>query len=162
MFRRTPPAPAEPAPPEVIAIDLDELTRLEKALLEADRLRHVSYSERAPLYFSPALERLTISDIIAEMYQRAGAASVVQPDPARARVPVYRREFVYLADAIETMKRQWARRPDLDDAQRLYNRFNALLGQARAIVHMGGTVVFAREPEPAPEPEIRVIPSTTV
>ncbi|MGW6569972.1 hypothetical protein [Streptomyces sp. NPDC054975] len=166
MFRRnqtrnqttpTPtPTPSAPEQPEAIAINLDELAALEKALLEADRLRRHWMSGGAP-YYGPNL--VTVHDVIALLYQRAGAASVVQPDPQRARLPLYRHEITWLADAIRAMERHWARDGHLSDARQLHNRFNALLGQARAITHMGGTPVFT--PESPQTPEARVIPPHT-
>ncbi|MFJ2202365.1 hypothetical protein [Streptomyces violaceusniger] len=155
MFRRnkTTPPPSKPEQPEAIAINLDELAALEKALLEADRLRR-HWMESPPYY---GVELLTVHDVIAMLYQRAGAASVVQPDPQRARLPLYRHEIKWLADAIRAMERHWARDGHLSDARLLHNRFNALLGQTRAIIHMGGVPVFTSESPQAPE--TRVIPA---
>ncbi|WP_432017672.1 hypothetical protein [Streptomyces hydrogenans] len=147
-----PRTPDRPAEPEAIAINLDELAALERALLEADRLRR-HWMSGSP-YYGPEL--ITVHDVIALLYQRAGAASVVQPDPQRARLPLYRHEMKWLADAIREMERHWARDGLLREARQLHNRFNALLGQARAITHMGGTAVFA--PESPQIPEARVIP----
>jgi hypothetical protein len=150
MFRRnqsdqtsTPTAPE----PEAIAINLDELAALEKALLEADRVARSSYDSHP--YYGPGL--ITVHDVTAMLYQRAGAASVVQPDPQRARLPLYRHEIKWLADAIRMMERHWVRDGLISDARQLHNRFNALLGQARAIIHMGGTAVFTPEPAQIPE-----------
>ncbi|MFF0052580.1 hypothetical protein [Streptomyces sp. NPDC005498] len=154
MFRKpTTQTPKAPAQPEVIAINLDELASLEAALLEADRLRR-GWLEH-PSYYGTGF--ITVHDVIAELYQRAGAASVVQPDPQRARLPLYAHEITWIADAIRGMERHHARDGLLSDARRLHNRFNALLGQARAITHMGGTPVFT--PESPQVPEARVITS---
>ncbi|MFD0270886.1 hypothetical protein ACFVGY_30625 [Streptomyces sp. NPDC127106] len=153
MFRRdkTTPTPSTPTPePEAIAINLDELAALERALLEADRLRR-QWLGSAP-YYGPML--ITVHDVTALLYQRAGAASVVQPDPQRAHLPLYRHEIKWLTDAITSMERHFARDRQLSEARQLHNRFNALWGQARAITHMGGVPVFA--PESA---QARVIPS---
>ncbi|MEU9396907.1 hypothetical protein AB0D86_43820 [Streptomyces sp. NPDC048324] len=152
MFRKkqTTPPPSTPQP-EVIAIDLAELAALEKALLEADRLRR-SWMD-SPTYYGPRL--LTVHDAIAMLYQRAGAASAVQPDPQRARIPLYRHEITWLTDAIVKMERHWARGGALSDARLLHNRFNALLGHSRAVVHMGGTPVFT--PDSPQDPQARVI-----
>ncbi|MGW4954561.1 hypothetical protein [Streptomyces parvulus] len=151
MFRRnqTDPAPTPSAPeqPETIAIGLDELAALERALLEADRLRR-SWHESPP-YYGPEL--ITVHDVIAMFYQRAGAASAVQPDRERARLPLYRHEITWLADAIRMMERHWARDGLISDARQLHNRFNALLGRTRAVTHMGGTAVFTPEPAQIPE-----------
>ncbi|MEU6664244.1 hypothetical protein [Streptomyces sp. NPDC046821] len=155
MFRRNPAAPApSAAAPEVIAINLGELAALEKALLEADRLRRC-WGE-SPAYYGPEL--ITVRNVVATLYQRAGAASVVQPDPQRARLPLYLHEIEWLADAIAVMERRWASGGFLSDARQLNNRFNALVGQARAITHMGGTVAFT--PEPPQVAEAHVIPSS--
>ncbi|MFF1360652.1 hypothetical protein [Streptomyces sp. NPDC058297] len=149
MFRKTQPisAPSTPEQPEAIAITLDELAALEGALLEADRLRR-SWMD-GPAYYGVKL--LTVHDAIALLYQRAGAASAVQPDPQRARIPLYRHEMKWLADAILSMERHWARDGQLSGARNLHNRFNALLGQARAITHMGGVSVFTPESPQLPD-----------
>ncbi|MFD3542307.1 hypothetical protein ACFWUQ_22855 [Streptomyces sp. NPDC058662] len=151
MFRRnqtTPtPTPSAPEQPEAIAINLDELAALERALLEADRLRR--HWMDGPSRFGQVL--LTVHDVMAMLYQRAGAASVVQADPQRARLPLYRHEIKWLADAIICMERHYAREGRLSEARQLHNRFNALLGQAHAITHMGGTPVFAPEFPQLPE-----------
>ncbi|WP_406111729.1 hypothetical protein OG698_01570 [Streptomyces sp. NBC_01003] len=49
------------------------------------------------------------------------------------------------------MERHWARGRQLSDTRNLHNRFNALLGQARAIMHMGGVPVFTPESPQLPE-----------
>ncbi|MEU2395072.1 hypothetical protein [Streptomyces sp. NPDC007369] len=146
---RTPARREAPAPdaPEAIAINLEELAALERALLEADRLRR-QWMGSAPHYG----DRLfSVHDVTALLYQRAGAASVVQPDPQRARLPLHRHEIKWLTDAIKSMERHFGNSRDLSDARRLHNRFNALLGQARAITHMGGMPVFTHESEQVPE-----------
>lgn len=147
MFRRnqTNPNPSERPEPETIAIDLTELAALERALLEADRLRR-SWMEPHPYY---GMHLLTVHDVIGLLHQRVGAASVVQPDPQRARIPLYRHEFKWLTDAIIVMEGRWARDGVLSDARTLHCRFNMLLGQSRAIIHMGGTSAFASEPPQA-------------
>lgn len=143
MFRRHQNGPAStpsaPDTPEAIGITLDELAALERALLEADRLRR-SWRD-SPARYGGNL--LTVHDAIADLYQRAGAASVVQPDPQRARIPLHAYEIRWLADAITMMERHWGRPERYSDAIRLHNRFNALLGQARAVTYMGGTPAFA-------------------
>jgi hypothetical protein len=141
MFRRTPEPAPKTAPREAIEITLQDLATLERVLLEADRLR------RTWLHSSQYGGTQT-ADIMALLYQRAGAASVVQPDPQRARIPFYRTEFQWLADAIASMETHYARRGELDDARQLLNKFNALLGRARAITHMGGTAVFDPDAPP--------------
>lgn len=161
MFRRkqTTPPPSTPDQPEVIAIDLAELTALERALLEADRLSR-SWMDSPPYYgmdWLTGTNLLTVHDVIAMLYQRAGAASALQPDPQRARIPLYRHEFKWLTDAIVKMERHWARGSVLSDARLLHNRFHALLGHSRAVTHMGGTAVFT--PDSPQAPEARVLPA---
>ncbi|MFD4483224.1 hypothetical protein ACFWPU_44950 [Streptomyces sp. NPDC058471] len=147
MFRRTQPTPTPSTPePEAIAIDMDELAALERALLEAARLRRTWMESGG--YFGPRVP--TVHDAIALLYQRAGAAFAVQPDPQRARIPLFLHEIKWLTDAIRSMERHWARDGHLSDARNLHNRFNALLGQTRAITHMGGTACFTHESTQAP------------
>ncbi|MEV0324590.1 hypothetical protein ACIBKX_40360 [Streptomyces sp. NPDC050658] len=158
MFRRnrtTAPTPSAPEQPEaeVIAINLDELAALERVLLEAERLLRL-WRDSLP-YYGPGL--ITVNDVTAMLYQRAGAASVVQPDRQRARIPLYRHEFKWLATAIAAMERHWTRAEHLSEARNLYNRFNALLGASRATTYMGGTAVLT--PESPQDPGMRVIPS---
>ncbi|MFF6984250.1 hypothetical protein ACFZAV_42810 [Streptomyces sp. NPDC008343] len=154
MFRRNQPTPtpSAPAKPEAIAIDLTELATLERVLLEADRLRRYFY-EGHPYY---GMDLITVHDVIGLLYQRAGAASVVQPDQQRARIPLYRHEFKWLTDAITTMDAHPTSARRVPEARALHNRFNALLGQARAITHMGGTAVF--DPD-APAPVVPALPA---
>jgi hypothetical protein len=139
---------------EAIGISLDELAALEAALLEADRLCRY-FMESFP-YYGPDL--ITVHDVLALLYQRAGAASVVQPDPQRARIPLYRHEFKWLKDAILVMDRhpRSGMTAGGSRARELHNRFNALLGQSRAVTHMGGTAVF--DPD-APAPVLPALPS---
>ncbi|GAA3153889.1 hypothetical protein GCM10010449_84290 [Streptomyces rectiviolaceus] len=48
------------------------------------------------------------------------------------------------------MDRYWASERHLFSARQLHNRFNALLGHARATTYMGGTPVIASDsPQPA-------------
>lgn len=159
MFRRNPPtytaateepswpaAPtAPPTPPrEVVGITLDELATFERVLLHArERKRAWAYSVGTH-----------DTELIAELYRRAGAASAVDPDPDRARVPLYGDEFGELEGAIRDIERCHGDREIEREARQLLNRVNALLGQARAITHMGGTPVFTPDTPPPARPAL--------
>ncbi|GAA3372189.1 hypothetical protein GCM10017744_102690 [Streptomyces antimycoticus] len=142
MFRRrnyttTTPAPG-PTPaasrPEIIAITLNELETVERVLLHADERKRLRRPDLGPSGHTTRL--------LAALYQRAGAASVVQPSRQLARIPFYASDFLWLELAIEDIELYGGRPVIARDGRHLLNRFNALLGQARAITHMGGTPVF--------------------
>ncbi|MEW2615178.1 hypothetical protein AB0937_34340 [Streptomyces sp. NPDC047880] len=128
--------PQRPEPPRVeyIGITLAEMETLERILLHAEecvrRARpDLGYSSRT-------------SDLIARLYQSAGAASVTQPDPDLVRIPVQKGDFMWLEFAIRDIEMYRGDPQTARDARHLLNRCNALLGQARAVIHMGGTPVF--------------------
>ncbi|MEU5108203.1 hypothetical protein AB0H07_39100 [Streptomyces sp. NPDC021354] len=161
MFRRnrstTNPAPAPtpaPAPaadrPEVIAITLEHLQVLERVLHHAD--------ERLRIWRPDISPSTRTSKLLAALYQRAGTASVVQPNPELARIPFYVSDFVWLEAAIQDIETYHGTRATAQDGRNLLNRFNALLGQARAITYMGGTPVF--DPN-APQPACPPLPGYT-
>jgi hypothetical protein len=157
MFRRNRPtytATAEqlsrpvtppPTPPrEVVGITLDELAMLERVLLHVrDRKRTWAVSLGTH-----------DTELIGELYRRAGAASAVNSDPGQARIPLYGDEFRELEGAIRDMERYRGDREIEREARQLLNRVNALLGQARAITHMGGTPIFDPETPPPPFPGV--------
>ncbi|MFJ4343233.1 hypothetical protein [Streptomyces sp. NPDC088915] len=161
FFRRTrrpaPRATARPPRPqaptvEYIGITLDELRTFEQILLHADeRVRHAR----------PELGYLVSrDDLIGRLYESAGAASVLQPDPELVRVPVQHTDFLRLETAIRDIE-MYRGDPRLARiARQLLNRCHALLGQSRAVIHMGGTPVFTPgSPAPA-APELRTRPET--
>ncbi|GGZ82913.1 hypothetical protein GCM10010328_66620 [Streptomyces rubiginosohelvolus] len=96
------------------------------------------------------------TDLIGRLYQGAGAASVVQPDPALARVPVQRGDFMHLEWAVRDIEMYRGDPQTGRAARQLLNRFNALLGQQRAVIHMGGTAAF--DPD-APAPHAPAAPA---
>lgn len=140
----------EPERPEAIEITLGDLATFERVLLGAARLRRIWTGEGVPGIDAQRQE------LIGVLYQRAGAVSVVQPDPQRARVPLFQSEFWWLESAIELMERYHGAAEEVAEARGLLNRFNALLGQARAVTHMGGTAVF--DPD-APPPTLPALPA---
>jgi hypothetical protein len=120
---------------EAIEIPLSDIRVVEELLLYSLRIRR----ERRPDFSGDR----GASNLIAELYQRAGAASVVESDPDAARVPFYKDEFMQIEWAIQDLQQYSsleARR--LEAARSLLNKYNALLGKARATIHMGGTPVF--------------------
>ncbi|MGW8730512.1 hypothetical protein ACWGNF_31300 [Streptomyces sp. NPDC055808] len=135
--------PPRPEPPRIehIGITLAEMETFERILLHAE-----DCTRRA----RPDLGHSSRStDLIGRLYQGAGAASVVQPDPGLARIPVRQGEFMHLEWAIRDIKMYGGDAGAAREAHQLLNRFNALLGAARAVVYMGDTPAFAPD-APAP------------
>ncbi|MFI7020165.1 hypothetical protein [Streptomyces sp. NPDC050164] len=143
------PLPPRPEPPRVeyIGITLAEMEAFERILLHAEECTRrarpdLGYSSRT-------------TDLIGRLYQSAGAASVTQPDPELARIPVQKGDFMWLEFAIRDIEMYRGNPQMAHDARKLLNRFNALLGQQRAVIHMGGTPVFDPDaPAPAAAPEL--------
>ncbi|WP_435059548.1 hypothetical protein [Streptomyces sp. bgisy060] len=128
--------PLRPAPPrmEYVGITLAEMEEFERILLHSEECTRRS---RPDLGYSSRN-----SDVIARLYQSAGAVSVVQPDPELARIPVRQGDFQWLEYAIRDIEMYRGDPQTACDGRTLLNRLNALLGQARAVIHMGGTPVF--------------------
>lgn len=128
--------PQRPEPPRVeyIGITLAEMEAFEQILLHAEECTRrarpdLGYSSRT-------------SDLVARLYQSAGAASVTQPAPELARIPVQKGDFMWLEFAIRDIEMYRGSPETARDGRKLLNRFNALLGQQRAVIHMGGTPAF--------------------
>ncbi|MDX3025406.1 hypothetical protein [Streptomyces acidiscabies] len=151
MFRRNRPTtqtptgtlPPRPEAPRVeyIGITLAEMETFERILLHAEECTRrarpdLGYSSRN-------------TDLIGRLYQSAGAASVTQPDPDLARIPVQKGDFMWLEYAIRDIEMYRGSAQTAHDGRQLLNRFNALLGQQRAVIHMGGTPAFGPD---APDP----------
>lgn len=140
----TPLPPRQPAPRlEYIGITLTELELFEGVLLHAE--------ERTRQARPDLSHTGRITELIGRLYQSAGAASVTQPDRDLVRVPVGHSDFMHLEWAIRDITAYQGDPQTAREGRRLLNRFNALLGQARAVIHMGGTPVFDPDaPAPAP------------
>jgi hypothetical protein len=135
---------------EYIPMNLAELQAFERVLLHA-----AACQRRArPDITSAGCQ----TELIGSLYQRMGAASVTQPDPDRARIPLHRGEFMWLEFAVDKIERYRGGPEIAREGRQLLNRFNALLGQQRAVIHMGGTPVF--DPD-GPAPMTDDVPHTT-
>ncbi|WP_411107364.1 hypothetical protein [Streptomyces sp. cmx-4-9] len=135
--------PQRPEPPRVeyIGITLAEMEAFEQILLHAEECTRRA---RPDLGYSS----LT-TELIGRLYQSAGAASVTQPDPDLVRIPLQKGDFMRLEWAIRDIDTYRGDPQTARDARQLLNRCNALLGQQRAVIHMGGTPAF--DPDaPAP------------
>jgi hypothetical protein len=151
----TPVAPQLPqAPPlEYIGITLAEMEAFELVLLHGDEC---SRRDRpGTLGSGPGRS----SDLIARLYQSAGAASVLQSDPGLARVPVRKSDFMYLEWAVTDIERHRGNPQTAREGRQLLNRFNALLGQQRAVIHLGGTAAFSSDAPASATPTARELPT---
>ncbi|GHH54554.1 hypothetical protein [Streptomyces candidus] len=135
--------PQQPERPRVeyVGLTLAEMEAFERILLHADEctrrarpdIGHSSYT----------------TELIGRLYQSAGAASVMQPDPDLVRIPIQKADFMWLEYSIRDIEMYRGNLQTARDARQLLNRCNALLGQQRAVIHMGGTPMF--DPDaPAP------------
>ncbi|QNS09414.1 hypothetical protein [Streptomyces xanthii] len=142
VYGTLPPRPERPRV-EYVGLTLAEMEALERILLHADECVRRARPDLG--------HRSHTTDLIGRLYQSAGAASVTQPDPDLVRIPVQKGDFMWLEFAIRDIETYQGDRQTGRDARQLLNRCNALLGQARAVIHMGGTPVF--DPD-APAPEL--------
>ncbi|WP_406088211.1 hypothetical protein [Streptomyces virginiae] len=126
--------PAKTPPVECIGISLDEMKTFERVLLHADEC-----NRRARPY---AGNGTYTTELIGRLYESAGVASVTQPDPDRARIPIQKSDFNWLSYAIRDIDTHRGDAETARDGRQLLNRFHALLGQARAVVFLGGTPAF--------------------
>lgn len=127
--------PPEPPRVEYVGITLAEMQELERILLHADECTRRSRPDLG--------HNTSTTDLIGRLYRSAGAASVTQPDPDLVRIPLQVCDFLWLEHAIRDIEMYRGSAQTGRDGRTLLNRFNALLGRARAVVHMGGTPVFA-------------------
>ncbi|MEU9480798.1 hypothetical protein [Streptomyces sp. NPDC048191] len=128
--------PQRPEPPRVeyIGITLAEMEAFERVLL---------YAEECTRRARPDLGHGgRTTDLIGRLYQSAGAASVTQPDPDLVRIPVQQGDFMWLEFAIRDIETYRGDPQAAAAGRQLLKRFNVLLGQQRAVIHMGGTPVF--------------------
>ncbi|QDN84427.1 hypothetical protein [Streptomyces sp. RLB3-6] len=126
---------------EYVPMNLAELEAFERVLLHADACLRRSRPDLG------ANGRNT--KLLGRLYRSAGAASVTQPDPARVRIPLQKGDFMWLEFAVRDIEFYRGSADTAREGRHLLNRFNALLGQQRAVIHMGGTPVF--DPDaPAP------------
>ncbi|MBT2406889.1 MULTISPECIES: hypothetical protein [unclassified Streptomyces] len=128
------PQPAKTPPVQCIGITLDEMRTFERVLLHADESKR-----RARPYESNGTY---ITELIGRLYESAGAASVLQPDPDTVRIPLQKHDFHWLRYAIRDIDIHRGSADTADEGRLLLNRFHALLGQARAVVFLGGTPAF--------------------
>ncbi|MEU2380357.1 hypothetical protein [Streptomyces misionensis] len=147
MFRRSRtqstarPAPASFPRVEYVPMSLAELAAYERVMLHADERRRIA---RPDIGY-----RGHRQETIGHLYRSAGAASVTEPDPEKVRIPLQKASFLDLEFAIHDIEVYGGNPEIAREARHLLNRFNALLGQQRAVIHMGGTPVF--DPDaPAP------------
>jgi hypothetical protein len=140
IFRKRPIAAEAPAP-EVVEITLEQLKVIENVIRRARAMsRELLSTDRYRF-------RELGSDLVATLYQRAGAASVVEQDVDRARVPFFVHEFDKLDAAVDCIDSGLQRTGDatlVRQGRELMNQCNALLGRARAIQNLGGTAAFVR------------------
>ncbi|WP_055689462.1 hypothetical protein [Streptomyces prasinus] len=135
------PAPVPFPRVEYVPMSLAELAAYERVMLHAaDRVA----ARRPDIGY-----RSHHQDVIGNLYRSAGAASVTESDPEKVRIPIQKADFLSLEYAIWDIQTYGGNPEIAQVARHLLNRFNALLGQQRAVVHMGGTPVF--DPDaPAP------------
>ncbi|MFE5863159.1 hypothetical protein ACFQ77_21810 [Streptomyces virginiae] len=133
---------------EYIPLSLAELQALERVLLHGDACLRRGRPDLTSLH-----NRST--ELIGTLYQGVGAASVHQPDPARVRIPLQKGELFWLESAIRDIEKYRGDPQLAREGRQLFNRFNALLGQQRAVIHAGGTPMF--DPD-APAPVIADAP----
>lgn len=149
MFRRKKAAPATQRGPEVIEITLHDVQALERVFRYAAERKRICRPDITQ-HSGNQQDR-----IIATLYQRAGAASAVEPDPDRVRIPLdvhtfSRMGYSSLDFAIWSIENYRGSTAMLQEARQLMNRFNALLGRARAVRHLGGVAVFDTAPPARP------------
>lgn len=71
------------------------------------------------------------------------------------RIPVQKGDFMWLEFSIRDIETYRGNPQTAREARQLLNRCNALLGQQRAVIHMGGTPAF--DPD-APAPTMPAAP----
>lgn len=146
MFRRRHRAPrsAQDFPePEAIEISIEDVQVLERVLLHAKERQRIKRPDIGG-GLNSAEDRL-----IARLYQSAGAASITEPDQEAARVPLMKGDFFWLEAAVSGIRLYDGSREIAAEGQMLLNKFNALLGKARALRDVGGTPVFRTGRRPA-------------
>ncbi len=153
VYRPAAPEPAKVQPVQCIGISLEEMQAFERVLLHADECHR-----RARPYAGNGTHT---TELISRLYESAGAASVLQPDPARVRIPVQKHDFSWLGYAIRDIDTYEGSAETAREGRLLLNRFHALLGQARAVVFMGGTPAFHPDaPSPAGTDAPQLTPTT--
>ncbi|MYS36338.1 hypothetical protein K388_07119 [Streptomyces sp. KhCrAH-43] len=148
FFRRNKrtPRPAQPRHDvpriEYIPMSLAELRAFEQVIVHGEACLRRGRPDLGSLH-SNSME------LIGKLYRGAGAASVHQADPAQLRIPIQKGDLVWLEAAIRDIE-QYQGDSDLGaQGRQLLNRFNALLGQQRAVIYASGTPMF--DPDaPAP------------
>jgi hypothetical protein len=129
---------------EYIPMSLTELQAFERVMVHGDACLRRGRPDLLSLH-----NRST--ELIGNLYRSAGAASVHQADPARVRIPIQKGDLFWLESAIRDIEQYRGDSALAHEGRQLLNRFNALLGQQRAVVHAGGTPMF--DPD-APAPVI--------
>ncbi|MEV5774199.1 hypothetical protein AB0L49_23565 [Streptomyces antimycoticus] len=135
------PTPAPLPRVEYVPMSLAELAVYERVMLHADERRRI---RRPDIGYSGHRQ-----ETIGRLYRSAGAASATEPDPEKVRIPLQKASFLALEFAIYDIENYGGSPEIAREAHHLLNRFNALLGQQRAVIHMGGTPVFDSD-APAP------------
>ncbi|MGA5643279.1 hypothetical protein ACPCTN_31635 [Streptomyces cinereoruber] len=120
---------------EYIPMSLAELQAFEQVMVHGDACLRRGRPDLTSLH-----DRST--ELIGRLYQSAGAASVHQADPDRVRIPIQKGELFWLESAIRDIERYRGDPHLAHQGRQLLNRFNALLGQQRAVIHAGGTPMF--------------------
>ncbi|MEU2078598.1 hypothetical protein [Streptomyces sp. NPDC013489] len=136
--------PPRPEPPRIehIGITLAEMQTFERILRYAEACKRKARSDIPAGTYQ--------DELIGRLYEGAGAASVIEPDPEKARVPVSKHDFSWLQYAIRDIE-QYRGNPEVaKEGRQLLNRFHALLGQSRAVIHLGGTTAVFDPSAPAP------------
>lgn len=129
---------------EYIPMSLPELQAFERVMVHGDACLRRGRPDLTSLHDRSM-------KLIGTLYQSAGAATVHQADPEQVRIPIQKGDLFWLESAIRDIEQYRGDSHLAHQGRQLLNRFNALLGQQRAVIHAGGTAMF--DPD-APAPVI--------